>query len=524
MTFMKSAAGVIALSTALAFAPTSLSANAQQVPIPQTAAEVPGPAPGPMTKAYVQMVGRMAYLWGWPLVYVYNQRTELTKVPEPFCSTALCHRTDEPVAMLTGYVNPAETYIADPNQDVVYGLGYLSLEKEPVVIQVPDFGDRFWTLPVYDARTDQISELGLQYGTKPGFYMIVGPNWKGDTPAGIAGVVRSSTDFAVTMPRIFMNDTPEDHAAIQPALSQILFYPLSQFDGKMKTKDWSKIPKVERKGKPAKYSSTQPPWVDPATFFDHLPTVMKQVPPMPGEEALYKWIGSVLDAAAKDPEVMKTLRETAFAADKELIAPMMRWRYNGQPAGNGWTSPANNGAFGTDYYSPHGRSEGRSLRQQAQRNDVFLHRQRHEVAAACGQVILCRHLPERAASAGEGLLVVDDVQPGTFLLPERTEALRARHEEQVAEVQPRRLSDHLSRDEVARQRQGIQLAAGTGREFLDLAPRLLARPGDPRRHLEAADSEPLAVGRQPQDGAKTWPDQRPAPLASGQSSGSPDLQ
>ena len=32
---------------------------------------------------------------------------------------------------------------------------------------------------------------------------------------------------------------------------------------------------------------------------------------MPGEEALYKWIGSLLDAAAKDPEVMKTLQETA---------------------------------------------------------------------------------------------------------------------------------------------------------------------------------------------------------------------
>lgn len=28
---------------------------------------------------------------------------------------------------------------------------------------------------------------------------------------------------------------------------------------------------------------------------------------------------------------------------------MMQWRYNGQPASNGWTSPANNGAFGTDY-------------------------------------------------------------------------------------------------------------------------------------------------------------------------------
>jgi hypothetical protein len=202
---------------------------------------------------------------------------------------------------------------------------------------------------VYDARTDQISELGQQYGTKPGFYMVVGPNWKGDAPAGIAGVVRSTTDFAVTMPRIFMNDAPEDQAAIQPSLSQIQFYPLSEFDGKMKTKDWHKMPVVMKKGEPAKYSSTQPPWVDPATFFDHLPVVMKQVPPMPGEEALYKWIGSVLDAAAKDPEVMKTLRETAFSADQELVAPMMRWRVNGQPAGNGWTSPSNNGAFGTDY-------------------------------------------------------------------------------------------------------------------------------------------------------------------------------
>ena len=49
--------------------------------------------------------------------------------------------------------------------------------------------DRFWTLPVYDAHTDQISELGLPYGTKPAFDMIVGPTWKGATPAGVAGEV-----------------------------------------------------------------------------------------------------------------------------------------------------------------------------------------------------------------------------------------------------------------------------------------------------------------------------------------------
>jgi hypothetical protein len=301
-----------------------------------------------MTKPYVQMVGQMAYLWGWPLVYVHNQRTALTNVPEAGLLAGVMPISPmNQVGMLTSYVDPGETFIADPNQDVVYGLGYLSLEKEPVVIQVPDFGDRFWTLPIYDARTDQISQLGRQYETKPGFYMVVGPDWKGDTPTGIAGVVRSTTNFAVTMPRIFMNDTPEDHAAIQPALTQIQFYPLSQFDGKMKTKDWSKLPSFPAPA--AKPATSVNPWVNPATFFDELPIVMKEVPPMPGEEALYKWIASVLDAAAKDPEVLKELQAAGATADKELIAPMMQWKYNGQAAGNGWTSPANNGAFGTDY-------------------------------------------------------------------------------------------------------------------------------------------------------------------------------
>ena len=217
--------------------------QAQQFPIPQTAAEVPGPTSGPMTTASVQMLGRMAYVWGWPLVYVYNQRTELSKAPEAvLLDGAIPVGPMNKLVMLTNYISPSETYMDIPNQDVVYGMAWLSLAKEPLVVQVPDFGNRFWTFPMYDARTDEFTELGLQYGTKPGFYMIVGPNWKGETPAGIAGVVRSTTEFAAFMPRIFMNATPEDHAAIQPSLSQIQVYPLSQFDGKMKTMDWSKLP------------------------------------------------------------------------------------------------------------------------------------------------------------------------------------------------------------------------------------------------------------------------------------------
>ena len=81
---MKRNANTISLTLICAVASFVQVASAQQpqVPIPQIASEVPGPALGPMTPAYVQTVGRMAYIWGWPLVYVYNQRNELTKFPE----------------------------------------------------------------------------------------------------------------------------------------------------------------------------------------------------------------------------------------------------------------------------------------------------------------------------------------------------------------------------------------------------------------------------------------------------------
>jgi len=42
---------------------------------------------------------------------------------------------------------------------VVYGLAFLDLSKEPVVIQVPDFKDRFWVYAMYDARTDEVRAM-----------------------------------------------------------------------------------------------------------------------------------------------------------------------------------------------------------------------------------------------------------------------------------------------------------------------------------------------------------------------------
>jgi hypothetical protein len=326
---------------------TPMGLLAQSVAIPKTAGDVPGPAPGTaMTKEYVQMVGRMAYVWGWPMVNTYNRSASMAKIPGPGLNGGVIPIA--PIgqnAMLTDYIKPDQNFIACPNQDVVYGGGSFALDKDPAVFQVPDFGDRFWVYAMYDARTDEFSDIGKAYGTKPGFYLLVGPNWKGEAPAGIMAVVRCSTEMACVAPRVFKDDTAEDTKAVQPLLNQIMFYPLSQFDGKMKTTDWSKLPHIPV---PAGVSG-ETKWVLPEAYYDELPVVMKLVPPLPGEEALYNWIKSVFEAAGVDPEIKKALVESFITADKELIDPLFQWRHNGRPAGNGWNSPVNNAQWGTDY-------------------------------------------------------------------------------------------------------------------------------------------------------------------------------
>ena len=78
---------------------------------------------------------------------------------------------------------------------------------------------------------------------------------------------------------------------------------------------------------------------------------MKEVPPLPGEEAWYAQMRSVLDAAAKDPKIKNILKQTAIDTEKNVIKPLFEFHNNGRPVGNGWTSPSNGAAWGVDYLS-----------------------------------------------------------------------------------------------------------------------------------------------------------------------------
>ncbi|HVY05643.1 MAG TPA: DUF1254 domain-containing protein [Burkholderiales bacterium] len=320
------------------------------------APEVTQPAAGSaLTVPYMQAVARMAYVWGWPLVNQLNRREAIRPVPAPgrlngVVPTAPVGR----LGMLNDYIAPNQTFIACPNQDVVYGASFFELDKGPVVIQVPDFGKRFWVYALYDGRTDQFGELGKPYKTRPGFYLLAAPGWKGTVPKGIAGVIRSPTDYANAIPRIFMDDTDEDRKAIQPVLEKISIYPLMEYDGKVKIIEWSKAPSFPG---PKSEGGAETKWVVPEKFFDGLVKVLDCVPPLPGEEAMYSQFRALLDAAAKDPAIKTVLVETAVAAEQEVIAPFIFWKNNGKPAGNGWNRSVNNARFGVDYFNRVGTSK-----------------------------------------------------------------------------------------------------------------------------------------------------------------------
>ncbi len=339
----------------LALLACSSAASAQQVPAPRTPADVTPPSTEVlMQPGYARTVARQAYVWGWPMVNMLNRRARITQAPHPgLLNGVLPAAPRGQIGMLHDYIEPSETFVTCPNQDVVYGLGFFSLDEEPVVAQVPDFGDRFWVYALYDVRTDQFGELGKPYGSKPGFYLLVGPDWKGEKPAGIEAVLRSPSKLANAIPRIFMDDTAEDRAAIQPVINQVVFYPLKDFNGKMKTIDWKKAPEIVG---PKSSGGGETRWVIPEKFFDQFPEVVETVPPLPGEEAMYAQFRALVAAARKDPEIQKLLVEVAIETEKEAITPFFQWKYNGRPAGNGWNRSTNNAQWGYDYFNRTGTS------------------------------------------------------------------------------------------------------------------------------------------------------------------------
>ena len=94
-----------------------------------------------------------------------------------------------------------DTAVVTPNSDTPYSMLWLDLRAEPMVISVPAVDkERYYSVQLIDGNTYNYGYIGSRAtGSEAGDYLVVGPDWKGETPAGIKKVFQSTTPFALTI-------------------------------------------------------------------------------------------------------------------------------------------------------------------------------------------------------------------------------------------------------------------------------------------------------------------------------------
>ena len=93
--------------------------------------------------------------------------------------------------------------VQTPNSDTPYSMAGLDLRAEPIVLTIPKIEKgRYFSIQLVDAYTANFDYIGSRTtGNDGGIYMIAGPQWKGETPAGISKVFHSETELALAIYR-----------------------------------------------------------------------------------------------------------------------------------------------------------------------------------------------------------------------------------------------------------------------------------------------------------------------------------
>jgi hypothetical protein len=154
------------------------------------------PAPGiEETKA----IAEEGFIYGPPIVMNYavmNEYAVDTKSSQfkaPFNEIYNMHRV----------ATYEDTAIITPNSDTPYSMAWVDLRAEPMVLSVPAVDKkRYYSVQLTDGNTYNFGYIGSRAtGSEPGNYLLAGPDWKGETPAGIKKVFSSTTPFAFAIYR-----------------------------------------------------------------------------------------------------------------------------------------------------------------------------------------------------------------------------------------------------------------------------------------------------------------------------------
>jgi len=211
---------LLTASIALAFAVGAAGTGAQEAsPKPPTATQV-----ADWKELYAYNVGMQALVYAYPLSRGMLTRYFMIEKPTGVVNT--------PVNTFFHVRRPGnadDKYGASISDDVLYSPTWYDVSKEPLVVTVPDAGKRYLSVQFMEMYSDIHSYLGQRATkNKAGNYLLVGPQWKGATPKGIAGVLRSPTPTGMLVLRIDF-DSRDNLAPVHALQDQTYLTPLSDW-------------------------------------------------------------------------------------------------------------------------------------------------------------------------------------------------------------------------------------------------------------------------------------------------------
>ncbi|CAN5393423.1 DUF1254 domain-containing protein [soil metagenome] len=189
-------------------------------------AAAPPPSAAPVTPADARAIAEDAYVYGFPVVDNYRIMYSYfvdEQDPEYKGAWNQVHNTAR-------LFTPADKAIQTPNSDTPYSTLGADLRTEPLVLTVPPIeADRYYSLQFIDGYTSNIDYVGSRTtGNGGGKYLLAGPNWQGDTPDGIAKVIRSDTDLAMVLYRTQLMG-PSDLPTVEKIQAGYQVQPLSAY-------------------------------------------------------------------------------------------------------------------------------------------------------------------------------------------------------------------------------------------------------------------------------------------------------
>jgi hypothetical protein len=291
-------------------------------------------------------LGLYSYVYGYPIVVMDVTREVLTAAPAPNSEGTAAPINQ--LAKMPHYVSPYFTNVVRISMNSLWTTGWLDLEKEPIVLSVPDTKDRYYVFSVMNMWTDVFASMGKRTtGTAPGAFLIAGPEWQGTAPADIKQTYRSSTRYAWLLGQTQANG-PDDFAAVNALQAQYKLTPLSAW-GKPYTPP-TNLP-FDKKVNTRTTPPNQVAAMDADTFFKRLASAMKDNPPYaadgPALEKLKKLgiePGKDFDISKIDPGIARGLRRAVKEAPIKLANGTTKMKNV-----NGWIRPPDLGRYGTDY-------------------------------------------------------------------------------------------------------------------------------------------------------------------------------